>query len=41
MDLQLKEAMASIQRGDTEQAGKDLQMARFAIEQIEKFQQGR
>ena len=37
MDYQLKEAMESIQRGDTEQASKDLEMARYAVESIEKF----
>ena len=37
MDYQLKEAMDSIRNGDTEQAGKDLEMARLALESIEKF----
>jgi serine/threonine-protein kinase len=37
MDYQLKEAMDSIRSGDTENAEKDLTMARFALEKIEKF----
>ena len=37
MDYQLKEAMDSIGRGDAEQASKDLEMARYAVESIEKF----
>jgi hypothetical protein len=37
MDYQLKEAMDSIRNGDTEQADKDLTMARLALESIEKF----
>jgi hypothetical protein len=37
MDYQMKEASDSISRGDAEQATKDLEMARYAIESIEKF----
>jgi hypothetical protein len=37
MDYQLKEAMDSIRGGDADQAGKDLEMARYALESIEKF----
>ncbi len=37
MDYQLREAMDSIRNGDAEQASKDLEMARYALESIEKF----
>lgn len=37
MDYQLKEAQDSIRAGNAEQAGKDLEMARLALESIEKF----
>jgi serine/threonine-protein kinase len=37
MDLQMREAMDSIRNGNPDQATKDLEMARYALESIEKF----
>jgi hypothetical protein len=37
MDYQLQEAMASLQRGDTEGARQNMRYAQSAVETIEKF----